>query len=128
KLKYLAKWNRQRWEAAKVYNELMSDLTSRGIVLPDLATPDGHVFHLYVIQVDERDRVLQHLNKNGVQAGIHYPNPFHLQGGYRSLGYKLGDFPRTEKIAGRIFSLPIFPEITLEQIERVVKCLREGLN
>jgi dTDP-4-amino-4,6-dideoxygalactose transaminase len=128
KLKHLADYNRKRWEAAEKYTKLLSKHASSGLVLPDIRTADEHVFHLYVIQVDNRDRVIQDLAAKGVSTVVHYPNPYHLQGGYTKLGYKQGDFPITEKISSRILSLPIYPEITDEQIQYVCASLLEVLN
>ena len=76
------------------------------------------VYHLYVVQVRDRDRVRRQLQEAGVQTGIHYPVPLHLQPAYAHLGYQRGDFPIAEKMAGCILSLPMFPEITAKQQER----------
>jgi dTDP-4-amino-4,6-dideoxygalactose transaminase len=127
KLRQLAQWNAQRHAAAVKYIELLKPLTSKGIILPDPRSADEHVFHLFVIQVEDRQKVIDHLAKNEVQTGIHYPVPFYLQGGYRELGYKTGSFPVTERIASRILSLPMFPEISDSQIEFVVDKLSECL-
>ncbi|PWT94524.1 MAG: hypothetical protein C5B53_12885, partial [Candidatus Melainabacteria bacterium] len=84
-----------------------------------------HVFHLYVIQVDERDQLQAYLMEKGVQCLIHYPIPAHLQKAYSYLGYKPGDLPVTERVASRILSLPMFPELTEEQIDYVIDCIKE---
>lgn len=128
KLKHLEGWNQKRWEAAKRYNQLLEAFAGDGLVLPELCTQAEHVFHLYVIRVQNRDQVLKSLGDLGVSAGIHYPSPFHLQGGYESLGYKQGAFPITEKISGEILSLPMFPEITEEQQQHVVAALLKSLK
>ena len=127
KLRHLAKWNAARHAAATRYVERLEPLTSRGLVIPDICAADEHVFHLFVIQVDDRKRVMDYLAKHEVQTGIHYPIPFYLQGGYRELGYKAGAFPVTEKIAPRILSLPMYPEITEAQIGFVTEKLSECL-
>lgn len=128
KLKHLRDWNEKRWEAARRYCELMRPLEDYGLGLPDLAAKESHVFHLFVIQLPKREKVMELLAAAGVQTGIHYPYPFHLQEGYRDLGYKKGAFPVTEQIAERILSLPMFPEITAEQLgyvaEQMVSALR----
>ena len=77
------------------------------------------MFHLYVVQVSDRDNVSAALANRGIGTVVHYPVPFHLQGGYTKLGYSRGDFPNTERLADRILSLPMFPEITEEQIRYV---------
>ena len=128
KLKHLADYNRKRWEAAQKYSALLSKHASASLTLPDIRTADEHVFHLYVIQVDNRDQVIKDLAERGVSTVVHYPNPYHLQGGYSKLGYKQGDFPVTERISGRILSLPIYPEITDEQIQYVCASLLEVLR
>jgi dTDP-4-amino-4,6-dideoxygalactose transaminase len=81
------------------------------------------VYHLYVVQVEGRDSVRERLGTEGVQTGIHYPVPLHLQPAYKDLGYGPGDFPIAEAMAGRILSLPMFPQITVEQQEYVVERL-----
>jgi dTDP-4-amino-4,6-dideoxygalactose transaminase len=125
KLKHLAKWNAQRHAAAVRYAERLKPLESRGVVIPDVRTADEHVFHLFVIQVEDRTKVMEHLAKNEVQTGIHYPVPFYLQGGYKELEYSKGAFPVTEAVAPKILSLPMFPEITESQIDFVVEKLAE---
>lgn len=117
KLKHLAKWNKQRWQAANAYCEIMEPLASQGLLLPEVTTPEQHVFHLFVVQVENREAFMKKMGEKGVSTGIHYPNPFHLQGGYSSLGYKAGAFPVCEEVSKKIVSLPMFPEITMEQIQ-----------
>jgi len=80
---------------------------------------------LYVIQVEERDRLQNELAERGIYTGLHYPIPLHLQNAYRHLGYKKGDFPATEAYSERLVSLPMFPELTQEQIEYVVKNIQD---
>ena len=127
KLKHLADWNLKRWQVAEKYSQLLSQHTSERLKLPDIRTADEHVFHLYVIQVEERERITQELAAKGVSTVVHYPVPFHLQGGYTKLGYKQGSFPETERTASSILSLPIYPEISDEQIEYVCNSLIEVL-
>ena len=121
KLARLEGWNAQRLKAAKWYDEL---LTAAGFAPPVRHTDQGHVYHLYVVRVAERDRVMAALAAQGIQSGIHYPVPIHLQPAYRELGIPVGAFPRTEAAAATILSLPMFPEITRTQVERVVGALR----
>ena len=128
KLKHLASWNRQRWEAAQKYSEHLARYQSDDFVLPDIRTADEHVFHLYVIQVRDRDDVAKELLSRGVSTVVHYPVPFHLQGGYAHIGYEAGDFPVTESMSKRILSLPLFPEITDEQIGYVCDSLGDILR
>jgi UDP-2-acetamido-2-deoxy-ribo-hexuluronate aminotransferase len=81
------------------------------------------VYHLYVIQVDKdvRDRLIQHLNANGIGSQIHYPVPIHLQNAYKWLGHSKGEFPISEQIMERIVSLPMFPELEEQEIEFIVQ-------
>lgn len=125
KLKRLDRWNEQRREAAARYDQLLSDLP--GVGRPGTLEGNEHVWHLYVIRVSERDRVLEKLHAQKVGAGIHYPVPIHLQGAFAHLGHGSGDFPVTEKAASEILSLPLFPEITAAQQERVVAALRASI-
>ncbi len=125
KLKRLARWNEQRREAAARYGELLGGLS--GVTRPGTLAGNEHIWHLYVIRVPDRDRVLEKLQSAGIGAGIHYPVPIHLQGAFAHLGHSRGDFPVAERAADEILSLPLFPEITPEQQERVVAALREAL-
>lgn len=126
KLPRLDAWNRQRQEAAELYSVLLAD--QPGVTLPSATPGNVHVWHLYVIQVADRDRVLTELNAAGIGAGIHYPVPVHLHGAYAHLGYTPGDFPVAEATASRILSLPLFPGITAEQQEQVVDCLVRAID
>jgi dTDP-4-amino-4,6-dideoxygalactose transaminase len=128
KLQHLASWNAQRWQAAQLYRAYLQDYQSEAFALPDIRTADEHVFHLFVIKVDERDRVAKELLEQGIGTVVHYPIPFHLQGGYKKLGYSEGDFPAAEKLSQRILSLPIYPEISEEQIAYVSDCLKKALR
>jgi dTDP-4-amino-4,6-dideoxygalactose transaminase len=117
KLRHLAEWNRQRQEAARRYDELLAFLP--GVIHPYCPDWACAVFHLYVIRVSDRHGLQRHLAEANIGTGIHYPLPLHLQKAYEDSGYRLGDFPITEKIAAEIVSLPVFPHITAEQQRRV---------
>ncbi|WP_423299965.1 DegT/DnrJ/EryC1/StrS family aminotransferase [Glutamicibacter nicotianae] len=121
KLEKLAGWNEQRRQAAARYAELLADVP--GVQLPRSAQGNQDVWHLYVVQVQDRDRVVSELNAAGIGAGIHYPQPVHLTGAFEHLGYPEGSFPVAEHAAGRILSLPIYPHITPAQQQRVVNTL-----
>jgi len=84
-----------------------------------------HVYHVYAIRVQEREQVIQLLGEKGIGCGVHYPVPIHLQEAYRDLGYKQGAFPIAERSAKEFVSLPMFPELALAQLERVVECVKE---
>jgi len=87
-----------------------------------------HVYHLFVVRVAQRDAVLEKLKAQGVEAGVHYPIPLHLQPAYQYLGYEKGDFPATEKVAGTVLSLPMYPELADAQIEYVVEALTAAIG
>lgn len=125
KLERLAAWNDMRRAAAARYDALLGDVP--GVQLPRQAEGNTDVWHLYVVQVQERDRVLHELNEAGIGAGIHYPVPVHLTGAFAHLGFGPGSFPVAEQAAGRILSLPIFPHITDEQQQRVAASLKRAL-
>ena len=131
KLKYLEKWTELRRRVASRYRELLSDLEE--IKLPVEMPYAKHVYHLFVIQVNSkpdkrqevRDKLQRFLNENGIGTGLHYPVPLHLQPCFKELGYKRGDFPVSEQLAESGLSLPIYPELTDEQIEYVAEKIRE---
>lgn len=117
KLKYLEENNQKRMSVASKYDKLLSSLP---VVTPSVLDSVKHVFHLYVIQVNRgRDQLLDYLHNNGIQAGVHYPIPIHLQTAYKSFGFKRGSFPVTETFSQKIISLPLFPDISDDQIKRV---------
>ncbi len=123
KLTYLDEWNERRRSVASQYREL---LPADGVAMP-LEMGDGkHVYHLFVVRVPDRDSTLAKLNKAGIGAGVHYPVPLHLQPALESLGYKDGDFENTEQAAREILSLPIYAEITADQIVRVANALSDS--
>ena len=126
KLARLAAWNEERRYAAQRYDTLLKNISA--VRLPMTLPGNTHVFHLYVIRVPRRDRVLQRLHQAGIQAGIHYPVPIHLQAAFRQLGHRPGDFPQAEHAAQEVLSLPLFPGISTQQQERVVQELRRALD
>lgn len=126
KLKRLAGWNQLRRAAATRYGELLADIP--GVRAPQSARGNEDVWHLYVIRVQERDRVLKALNEAGIGAGIHYPYPLHLTKAFASLGHKVGDFPVSEEAATQILSLPLHPHISFEEQQYVVDRLRGALD
>ncbi len=119
KLKHLPRWNQNRREHARKYNELFSTAETNAVT-PFEAPWSKAVYHLYVLQVENREVVQADLAKENIDTGIHYPVPLHLQKAYSSLGYELGDFPVCEKIAERIVSLPMFPGLAEVDQARVV--------
>ena len=121
KLRRLDAWNTARRAAADRYTELLADLP--GVRVPVARPGNTDVWHLYVVQVDDRDRVHRELGEAGIGAAIHYPTPVHLTGAYRDLGYRAGQFPVAERAAGRILSLPMFPHLTGDHQRAVVAAL-----
>lgn len=119
KLAHLAAWNAARRERASEYNRLLGGVEG-AIVRPHEPSWSRAVYHLYVIQTDDREGMMEHLKNAGIGTGIHYPIPLHLQKAYEGLGYRKGDFPVAEKAAARIVSLPMFPQLTSEQQKRVI--------
>ena len=126
KLKYLNKWNDMRRKNAKKYNELLSNID--GIITPyeaDYATK--HVYHLYVIRTENRDKLREELKSKDVATGIHYPTPLHLQPAYNYLGYRERDFPVTEKASQEILSLPMFAELKNEEISKISELIKDAV-
>ena len=114
KLKYIDEWNDQRRLHSEEYTQSLDGISD--IVLPSNEVNVKHVYHLYVIQCENRDRILEKLSSKGISTGIHYPVPIHLQKAYTKLGYRIGDFPITEEYAKKILSLPMFPELTFDEV------------
>jgi dTDP-4-amino-4,6-dideoxygalactose transaminase len=120
KLPHLTEYNRLRREHAKLYNKLLaSSLVQTPVECPE----NQHIYHMYVIKVPQRDELQAYLKEKGVGTGIHYPVPIHLQNATASLGYKPGDFPVTERVVGEILSLPMYAELSDEQIASVVNAI-----
>jgi dTDP-4-amino-4,6-dideoxygalactose transaminase len=117
KLAHLVKWNAQRRDRAADYNRLMA--SNEAIILPHEPSWSQAVFHLYVIRTKDRDGMINHLKKARIGTGIHYPVPLHLQKAYTSLNYRLKDFPAAERAAAEILSLPMFPQLTVDQQAKV---------
>jgi len=117
KLKHLKKWNEERRRVAALYDKLLADAP---VTLPPKCDDDySQVYHVYVIETDQRDKLQSYLNERQIPSLIHYPVPIHLQKAFAHLDYRMGDFPVTEKMAQEILSLPIYPEMTNEQVEFV---------
>lgn len=125
KLPHLDEWNHARRQAATKLRELLSTADVQLRALPrDAEFPIDHVQHLFPIEVDHRDEVARQLSELGIGVAIHYPTPLHLTPAMASLGYRPGDFPVSERAAGRLLSLPLYPEITDEQLQRVAAAVR----
>jgi dTDP-4-amino-4,6-dideoxygalactose transaminase len=116
KLPHLDNWNRRRHEIALLYNQLLANCPAQ---LPVISDEYGAVWHHYAINIENRDEVQAKLKAEGIETGIHYPIPLHLQPAYKFLEYENGDFPNAEKIALTTLSLPMYPAMTDEQVRRV---------
>jgi dTDP-4-amino-4,6-dideoxygalactose transaminase len=122
KLKYLPSWNDGRRKNAELYSSLLNG--SDSIITPKEMDYAKHVYHIYVIRTKNRDELIAKLGEKGVNCGIHYPVPIHLQNAYQSLGLKMGSFPVAEKVASEFVSLPMFAELTEEQIRYTADMVR----
>jgi len=125
KLKHIDAWNDGRRRNAGIYGELLKGVP--GVAAPKEGTYAKHVYHIYAIRVADRDRLIASLAEKDIHCGIHYPIPVHLLDAYKSLNLGKGSFPVAEKSAAEFVSLPMFPELTREQIETVGKEIRREL-
>ncbi len=123
KLKHLDEWNERRRKLAKHYERLLS---GSDVVTPVEMPYAEHVYHLYVIQADDREALRRQLAGEGIETGLHYPIPLHLQEAYWSLRYRQGDFPVCERLAQRILSLPMYPDLTEEALDHVASAVLES--
>jgi len=125
KLKHLNEWNEKRRQNAAFYRKYLNGMD---LIVPQELEGRKHVYHLFVIRVKNRDKIRKGLFDRGIDTGIHYPVPIHLQEAYRFLGYRKGDFPVSENVAEEILSLPMFPELKEEQIKYVCNSLKEVID
>ena len=123
-IKRFRKITERRIKNDYLYDRELSGL-SEFITIPDRPSNERHVFHLYMILVKNRDDLLQYLNKNEIEAKIHYPLPLHLQEASRGLGYKKGDFPVSETQAESLITLPAHPYLTGEEVDFTIKKIRQ---
>lgn len=128
KLAHLAKWNAARVEAAARYTSMLTGL--RDVQVPRALPGNDHVWHIYAIRVPAkvRDQVLHAMHEKGIGVGLHYPTPIHLQGAFKHLGHREGDFPVAERLAKEMISLPMYPELSADQQTQVVSALTAALR
>jgi dTDP-4-amino-4,6-dideoxygalactose transaminase len=124
KLRYLEQWNAARQAHANFYTEQLQRVVE---TVPVVRPWARHVYYVYVIQVRERDRFRERLEQEGIATGIHYPIPIHLQPACSQYGYMRGMLPVTEAVKERIVSLPMYPELTLEQLRMVVNAVKKSI-
>ena len=125
KMRYLDDWTAKRRENASVYRRL---LANANVELPEDAPDSDCVYHLFVVYVNQRDKVRAELAERGVQTAVHYPKPVHLQEAFQHLGHSAGSLPHTERACERVLSMPVFPEMTKEQVEYAAHCLAEVVS
>ena len=126
KLKHLDEWNELRRRKAALYNERLKNVD--GVRIPVTKKDRTHVFQTYAVCVANRDKICDEMKKRAVSVLVHYPIPLHLQEAYQELGHRKGDFPNSEWMSDETLSLPMFPHITEEQIDRVCSALKESLR
>lgn len=133
KLPHLPEWNRDRLTIAQEYDKELAPLATAGIIPIENQSGAGHVYHLYVIRIDDscpiqRQQLQEQLAAAGIQTGIHYPIPCHLQPAFTYLGYQPGDFPQAEKLSQQILSLPMYPGLSRSQIKEVVAAIANAVS
>jgi dTDP-4-amino-4,6-dideoxygalactose transaminase len=124
KLRHLDEWTNRRRRIAQRYDEALDGI---GLQLPREMEYARHVYHLYTVRARERDGLQKLLAADGIATGVHYPIPIHLQPAWADLGYAAGAFPEAERAAGDVLSLPLYPEMTDEQVETVVSSVRRAV-
>jgi dTDP-4-amino-4,6-dideoxygalactose transaminase len=123
KLKHLEKWTEARRANAKRYDQLLRN--AHGILAPIQSSVCRHVYHLYVVRVKDRDALIKTLGEQGITCAIHYPLPLHLQEAYKPMGIAAGSFPVAERVAKEIVSLPMYPELTADEVQTVAAAVKE---
>ena len=126
KLRHLERWTEARRQVARWYSALLRE--NSAIELPRAADNRRHVYHIYAIRTADRMELQRALHSAAVQTGLHYPVPVHLQKAHQDLGYQPGDFPQSESAAREVLSLPIFPEMTSDQVERVAAAVEHATH
>lgn len=121
KLKEIDSWNAKRREIVELYNEA---LQNSDLVTPVARDYNDHVYHMYILQSENREEVLAKLKEAGIATGVYYPVPLHLQKVYKNLGYKEGDMPVSEYLSHRTFAIPVYPELTKEQIDYIISKIK----
>ncbi|MBU3134072.1 DegT/DnrJ/EryC1/StrS family aminotransferase [Clostridium gasigenes] len=121
KLREIKNWNSKRRDIVNIYNE---ELQNESLVTPICKECNEHVYHMYILQSENREEVLEKLKIAGVATGVYYPVPLHLQKAYKNSGYKVGDMPVSEYLSHRTFAIPVYPELTKEQVKYIVESIK----
>jgi len=124
KLKHLNRWNKRRLAIAKQYHQAFKSMFTIPIVHPDCLS----VFYVYTLRHPQRDRMRKLLLKKGIETGIYYPQPLHLQQSFKYLGYQKGDLPVSERVAKEIFSIPVYPELSAQQVQTIISSVIESYD
>lgn len=122
KLTHIDNWNAKRREIAKIYDEKLKDTD---LVTPFISEENEAVYHMYILQSENREAMLNKLKEKGVATGVYYPVPLHLQKVYKDLGYKEGDMPVSEYLSHRTFAIPVYPELTEAEINYIIESVKE---
>jgi dTDP-4-amino-4,6-dideoxygalactose transaminase len=125
KLKYIAGWTEKRREIAALYGKKLASFKPEMLITPNCLENVKHVYHLYIVRAKKRDELMKYLAENEIQTALHYPIPLHLQKAYSYLGYDKGNFPVAEKCCDEILSLPMYPEMTEEQVSFVCDTIKK---
>lgn len=120
KLKYLDDWNKRRREIAAQYNEIKNNK----FVKPCVKEGNEHIYYVYYLTLEERDAFREYMKENGIATGVYFPVPLHLQRVFENLGYKKGDFPNAEFAAEHMVTIPMFPELSQDEITSIIKCVK----
>ena len=123
KLKHIDRWTKMRINNASYYNEVLDGID--GISIPTISDLSSHVYHLYVIRVDDRKKIINYLSENNIDTGIHYPTPLPFLNAYKYLNHKPEDFPISWDYKDKILSLPMYPELTTEMIDYIADHLKK---
>lgn len=121
KIKEIDNWNAKRREIVSIYNEA---LQNNDLVTPVAKDYNEHVYHMYILQSENREEIIAKLKEAGIATGVYYPVPLHLQKVYKDLGYKEGDMPVAEYLSHRTFAIPVYPELTKEQVDYIISKLK----
>ncbi|MDD4979746.1 MAG: DegT/DnrJ/EryC1/StrS family aminotransferase [Candidatus Omnitrophica bacterium] len=126
KIKYLDAWNKKRQENASYYNKQLQDLPVKTPFVPEYA---NHIYHQYVLRLDgPSKKLIEHLRNKGIDARVYYPTPLHLQKCFKYLGYKMGDFPESERASCQTLAIPVYPDLTKDEMDYIIASIKESFK